>query len=111
MATTTINGVLRKINGIKERPDLDINRILFYKKEEKQYAMVFKDDVLIDEVETEEGVRDIEQSPTNDIILDIEGLAFQKLSSGHFDEGSVGGIYSDNLAGSTYTILNHPNYS
>ena len=111
MAKITINGVLREISGVKGKPQLDVNRVLFYKKDGKESAMVFKDDVIIDEANAEKGTQNVDYDTAAEVNLDADGLAYQKLSSGYFNEGSIGGIHADNLFGYTFTTSNHANYT
>ncbi len=110
MAAITINGVLRQITGV-EGSELDINRILFYKKDGKEYAMLFKDDVIVEATNAVKGTDNVDYNDCIDVSLYADGLAHQKNSSGYFNEGSIGGIYADDLNGSTFTTSNHPNYT
>lgn len=111
MAQITINGVLREITGVAGRPDLDVNRVLFYEKDGKEAAMIFKHDVLTYEMDASSGVQDVDYTSATEVSLDTDGLAYQKLPSGYFNEGSIGGIYADDLGGSTFTTNNHTNYT
>lgn len=111
MAEIKIKGVLRQINGIKERSDLSANRVLFYEKDGKEYAFAFNSDAIINGDNTTLGTSNVNYATARDVTLFANAKAYQKVETGGYISGSIAGIYADNFAGHTYTITNHPNFT
>lgn len=111
MAEIKIKGVLRQINGIKGRADISANRVLFYKKDGKEYAFAFKNDAIVAGDNPTLGTSNIDYNTASEVTLYANSKAFQKVETGDYNGGSIAGIYADNFAGHTFTITNHPNFA
>lgn len=111
MAKITIKGVLRAISGIEGRSDLTVNRVFFYKKNDKEYAVALNDDSIVSGDNAIKGTSAINYDSATEVTFFASNKAYQKTDTGYFNERSIAGIYEDDSEGHTWTTNNHPNFT